>query len=52
MRTGGHLLALKGMRADAEIAALPEGWRMLQAAPLQVPGLDAERHLVTVQGPA
>ena len=51
LRPGGHLLALKGMRPDDEIAALPEGWRMLQAAPLQVPGLDAERHLVTVQAP-
>jgi 16S rRNA (guanine527-N7)-methyltransferase len=52
LRPGGRLLALKGVRPDDEIAALPEGWRMLQAAPLQVPGLDAERHLVTVQGPA
>ena len=29
-------------------AALPAGWRMLAAYPLQVPGLGAERHLVEV----
>lgn len=51
LRPGGRLLAMKGVRPDDEIAALPDGWRMLEAIPLAVPGLEAERHLVTVQAP-
>ena len=45
---GGRLLAMKGARPDAEIAALPAGWRLEAVHPLAVPGLDAERHLVVV----
>lgn len=45
---GGRLLAMKGARPDAEIAALPAGWRVEAVHPLAVPGLDAERHLVVV----
>ncbi|NLC60621.1 MAG: 16S rRNA (guanine(527)-N(7))-methyltransferase RsmG [Gammaproteobacteria bacterium] len=52
LEPGGRLLAMKGVRPDAEIAALPEGWRLLDTVPLAVPGLDGERHLVTVQAPA
>jgi len=46
---GGRLLAMKGVRPDAEIAALPAGWRAQAIHPLQVPGLAAERHLVVVE---
>ena len=45
----GRLLAMKGVRPDAEIAALPAGWRLEAVHPLQVPGLAAERHLVVVE---
>jgi 16S rRNA (guanine527-N7)-methyltransferase len=45
---GGRLLAMKGQRPDAEIAALPAGWRAETVTPLRVPGLDGERHLVVV----
>jgi len=45
---GGRLLALKGARPDAEIAALPAGWHLESVHPLTVPGLAAERHLVVV----
>jgi 16S rRNA (guanine527-N7)-methyltransferase len=45
---GGRLLALKGLRPDAEIAELPAGWRATAVHALTVPGLDAERHLVEV----
>ena len=46
---GGRLLAMKGVRPDEEIAALPAGWRLQAVHPLQVPGLAAERHLVVVE---
>lgn len=44
----GRLLALKGVRPDDEIAALPPGWRVDAVQPLAVPGLAAERHLVVI----
>ena len=46
---GGRLLAMKGVRPDEEIAALPPGWRLQAVHPLTVPGLAAERHLVVVE---
>ena len=48
LRPGGRLLAMKGALPEAEIAALPAGWRVQATHPLAVPGLDAERHLVVV----
>lgn len=47
---GGRVVALKGRRAeiDAELAGLPAGWRM-EVAPIVVPGLDAERHIVVLE---
>jgi 16S rRNA (guanine527-N7)-methyltransferase len=45
---GGKLLAMKGARPDAEIAALPRGWRLQTLHRLTVPGLEGERHLVVV----
>jgi 16S rRNA (guanine527-N7)-methyltransferase len=45
---GTRLLAYKGRRPDAEIAALPPDWRLLGVRALQIPGLDAERCLVTL----
>jgi len=43
----GRLLAMKGRAPDDEISALPRGWRA-EAIRLRVPGLDAERHLVSI----
>ncbi|HEU4591868.1 MAG TPA: 16S rRNA (guanine(527)-N(7))-methyltransferase RsmG [Steroidobacteraceae bacterium] len=43
----GRLLAMKGKLADEELRAVPRGWRT-EAIALRVPGLDAERHLVTL----
>ncbi|HVR81986.1 MAG TPA: 16S rRNA (guanine(527)-N(7))-methyltransferase RsmG [Luteimonas sp.] len=48
LKPGGKLLAMKGARPDAEIAALPAGWCLQSVHPLTVPGLAAERHLVVV----
>ena len=45
---GGKLLAMKGMRPDEEIAALPRGWRLETLHRLTVPGLEGERHLAVV----
>ena len=44
----GRLLAMKGVRPEDEIAALPAGWQLLAVHPLRVPGLAAIRHLVEV----
>lgn len=53
---GGHLLApdgvwlaMKGRRPDDELAALPAGFRVESMAALDVPGLQAERHLVVIR---
>ncbi len=43
---GGHWLAMKGVRPEAEIAALPADIVVEQIVSLHVPGLDAERHLI------
>jgi 16S rRNA (guanine527-N7)-methyltransferase len=43
----GRLLAMKGRAPDDELRELPRGWRA-EVAKLSVPGLDAERHLVSI----
>jgi 16S rRNA (guanine527-N7)-methyltransferase len=44
----GRWLAMKGKLDEQELAAVPPGFRVEQAIPLKVPGLDEERHLVKV----
>jgi len=46
---GGRFIALKGVAPDAEIARLPDGWNTSEVRPLQVPTLQAERHLVFIE---
>jgi 16S rRNA (guanine527-N7)-methyltransferase len=51
-RPGTRLIAYKGQRPEAELAALPENWRLLEVRTLRVPGLDATRHLVLLEARA
>lgn len=46
LRPGGRFLAMKGVYPEAEIARLPASARVAEVHPLEVPGLDAERHLL------
>ena len=43
---GGRLFAMKGKVPEAELKAIPAGWKVLAVRPIRVPGLDAERCLV------
>lgn len=45
---GGALYAMKGVRPDDELAALPAGWTLQAVHALAVPGLGAERHLLVI----
>lgn len=44
----GAFLALKGQYPEQEIADLPEGFRITNCDEIQVPGLNAERHIITL----
>ena len=49
LREGGRIYAMKGVLPQEEIAALPAEWRLASAPRLQVPGLEAERHLLILE---
>ena len=51
-RAGTRLLAYKGQRPDAEISGLPSDWQLLSVRSVQIPGLDAQRCLVTLRAQA
>jgi 16S rRNA (guanine527-N7)-methyltransferase len=44
----GRLLAMKGKRPDAELAAVPRSHRVIAVHRLRVPGVVGERHLVEI----
>jgi len=46
---GGRLLAMKGRSPDTELSVLPAGWRASEVTALNVPGLDASRHIVVLE---
>ena len=48
LRANGRVIALKGQAQQTEKESVPEGWKVLRKQGLQVPGLQAERHLVYV----
>ena len=56
VRLGGHLLAqggrlyaMKGLLPEEEIGCLPPGWAVVDCTRLNVPGLDAQRHLLVIE---
>ena len=46
---GGQFIALKGTAPPEEQERLPTEWKVTQLRPIQVPQLQAERHLVFIQ---
>jgi 16S rRNA (guanine527-N7)-methyltransferase len=46
---GGKFIALKGTAPPSEQERLPPEWKVSELRPLQVPGLQAERHLVFIE---
>ncbi|SFL93261.1 16S rRNA (guanine(527)-N(7))-methyltransferase RsmG [Marinobacter zhejiangensis] len=48
LQDDGEFLAMKGQFPDDEIAALPVGWQVVSHQPLDVPGCDGERYILTV----
>lgn len=48
-RPGGVLLAMKGVYPHDELAQLPAQFFQYEVVPLNVPGLDAQRHLVILK---
>jgi 16S rRNA (guanine527-N7)-methyltransferase len=49
LQAGGKFIALKGVMPQQEIERLPTGWAVTAVQALQVPGLDAERHLIFME---
>nr|CAA6803880.1 MAG: rRNA small subunit 7-methylguanosine (m7G) methyltransferase GidB [uncultured Thiotrichaceae bacterium] len=49
LQDDGVLYAMKGRYPEQELIGLPEGWVLAQSHPLDVPGLDAERHLLELK---
>ena len=45
---GGQFIALKGVAPPDERERLPADWKVTQLRAIQVPGLNAERHLVFI----
>jgi 16S rRNA (guanine527-N7)-methyltransferase len=45
---GTRLIAYKGRRPDAELASLPAAWQLAEVRKVQIPGIRAERCLVTL----
>jgi 16S rRNA (guanine527-N7)-methyltransferase len=45
----GALVAMKGVHPDEELRELPTTFKVTATIPLQVPGIDAARHLIVMQ---
>lgn len=49
LATQGKFIAMKGAIPDAEIAELPEDWKVTAIEPIRVPGMDAQRHIIVIE---
>ncbi|HJV86681.1 MAG TPA: 16S rRNA (guanine(527)-N(7))-methyltransferase RsmG [Noviherbaspirillum sp.] len=49
LKEGGRFIAMKGVLPKEEILRLPAGWKVTQVQALDVPGLNAERHLIFIE---
>ena len=49
LASSGVIAAMKGLRPYEELERLPSGFRVKEVRALQVPGLEAERHLVLIE---
>lgn len=49
IRSGGRLYAMKGVFPEDEVAALPSDWAVTASVSLLVSGMDAQRHLLTLE---
>ncbi len=49
LEAGGRMMALKGQAETTQREVLPEGWHIVRDVRLQVPGMDAERHVLQVE---
>ena len=49
LEEGGKFIALKGTAPPEEQERLPADWKVSELRPIQVPGLQAERHLVFIE---
>ncbi len=47
---GAEFLAMKGVYPQEELTAIPQNYKVSSVQALQVPGLDAARHLVIITG--
>jgi 16S rRNA (guanine527-N7)-methyltransferase len=45
----GRLVAMKGKLAEAEREAIPADWVVQAADPVEVPGLEGERHIIVMR---
>jgi 16S rRNA (guanine527-N7)-methyltransferase len=46
---GGRLYAMKGQFPEDEMSRLPSDWAVVDCTPLNVPGLDVQRHLLVIE---
>lgn len=46
---GGNFMAMKGQYPEEEVAAIADEYKVEECYPLQVPGVDAERHLLAIK---
>ena len=49
IQSQGCLLAMKGKRPEAELQNLPTGWNATSVASINVPGLEAQRHIIVLE---